>query len=402
MVSRGVLLENRHDPEGLNLNGLFLIPRPEKEGTMRRSFVWTLAGLFAAGATLADVSVLEHRALKKNLARGEKALGSQALTDASGLEYLFNTDVTFATSSSASGAASEASYTGPVAATTSAGGTVSTTLSDAFDGYNGLCVSLTNATGPCATGDPDYVIYNDNGPAATECGGRQVVLNPQAIGPLTVQRKVFVPATDEFARWVNIFTNTSGATVTFTVITSNNLGSDADTTIAGTSDGDTAAEATDHWVSTFEAFSGGTSFDPRLGHVLQGPGAPVPLSGLTFADGNGNPYWSYALTLRPGETRSLVNFVTGQPSRAEANAKAAELAGLPEAARQCLTDAEAAQIANFLIAEAILEIPTVNEVGLAALGLLLGAAALVRLRRRAAWRRGNLPHARRPGPQPDP
>src|SRR5882724_8176523 len=73
------------------------------------------------------------------------ATGSVQLIDAGGLKYFINTNITFSTSSSASGAASEASFTAPIAASTLAGGSVMQTLSDMFDGYGALCVSLTNS-----------------------------------------------------------------------------------------------------------------------------------------------------------------------------------------------------------------------------------------------------------------
>src|SRR5664279_5592330 len=57
-----------------------------------------------------------------------KATGSVALIDNSGLKYFINTNITFSTTSSASGAASEASFTGPIVASTSAGGTTMSTL----------------------------------------------------------------------------------------------------------------------------------------------------------------------------------------------------------------------------------------------------------------------------------
>src|SRR6185369_1080097 len=145
-------------------------------------------------------------------ARGD-ATGSVQLVDSGGLQYFINTDITFSTSSSASGAASEASYTGPIVASTSAGGTTMSTLSDMFDGYNGLCVSLTNATGPCETGNAAYVMYEKNGPASVdsgvpatpECLNRQYVTPIQTIGVLQVQRKIYVPPNDQYVRWLNYF-----------------------------------------------------------------------------------------------------------------------------------------------------------------------------------------------------
>src|SRR5437762_3250581 len=67
-------------------------------------------------------------------------VGNIQLIDSSGLKYFINSNVTFSTSSSASAAASEASYIAPVQASTSAGALVASSLSDMFDGYNGLCV----------------------------------------------------------------------------------------------------------------------------------------------------------------------------------------------------------------------------------------------------------------------
>jgi hypothetical protein len=380
---------------------------------MRHLYVCGLLALLTASVASADVSILEHRAgrsghkVKKSVhtKKAERKgrlrhialadTGSQSLTDGSGLQYFIDTDITFSTASSASGAASEASYNGPVAATTSAGGTTSSTLDDAFDGYNGLCVSLTGATSVCSTQEKGgatagYVLYEDNGPPSTDCGGRQLLFNPQTIGALQVSRKLFVPSNDSFARWLNVFTNNGLTPVSFTMTTANDLGSDSNTRIVSTSDGDTIAELTDTWVSTFQNYSGNTSSDPRLGHVLQGPGAAAPLVNIQFADGDELPSWSYAITLAPGETKSILNFVTGQPSKAAANAKAAELVDLPVNAVQCLSDTELSQIANFVTAAPpppppppppATVVPTLSEVGLVALALLVASAALVRLRR---------------------
>jgi len=294
------------------------------------------------------------RASTSALHARSNATGSIALVDSGGLKFFINTDITFSTSSSASGAASEASYTVPVMASTSAGGVVTSTLSDMYDGYQGLCVSLTNAAGPCQTGNAAYVMYEKNGPAVfdtgvpptPECTNRQVLFPAQTIGPLSVLRKVYVPPNDEFIRWTNYFTNTSGAPVTFTMITSNNLGSDSNTRIVSSSSGDAAAQTNDLWVSTFQNYSGNTSSYPRIGHVLQGAGAPTPVAGVNFADGDDNPYWSYSITLNPGQTKVILNYSTGQPSKAAANAKAAAIAAFGPTEKQCL-GTDLAEVVNF-------------------------------------------------------
>src|ERR1700692_4418436 len=184
--------------------------------SMRRILAVVVLSLVTAPLLNADVSIIERREARTKVDAGKPgrshhpggATGSQALIDAQGLKYFINTNITFSTSSSASGAASEASYVGPVAASTIAGGTTMSTLNDMFDGYGAICVSFNGATGPCATGNPSYINYLKNGPAhvdtsvpaTTACTGRQYVFNAQAMGPLSVQRKVFVPNNDEFIR----------------------------------------------------------------------------------------------------------------------------------------------------------------------------------------------------------
>ncbi len=291
-----------------------------------------------------------------------EATGSIGLIDAAGLKYFINTNITFSTSSSASGAASEASYQAPIVASTVAGGTVTSSLSDMFDGYGAICVSLTNATGPCSTGNANFTMYNQNGPAAFDltvpvsaaCTNRQVKYPNKTIGGLSVTRKVFVPTNDRFIRWMNFFTNTTGSPITFTMITSTNLGSDSNTKIVSSSSGDNVATTADTWVTSFQNFNsatvGTTSTDPRIGHVMWGPGAPTPINNVHFVDGDDNPFWSYSITLAAGQTKAILNFATGQGTKAAANAQAAALDLLPANATQCLSATELGQIVNFATA----------------------------------------------------
>jgi len=286
---------------------------------------------------------------------------------------------------------SSVAYTHAVAASTSAGGATASTLTGAFDGYNGLCLSLNNTVSPCDY-VPNFVVYIQNGRATTECPGpvshvnRQVVFPTQTAGSIQMSRKVFVPDDDEFARWLNIFTNTGGSPQTVTMVTSNDLGPPRAPNIVIVSDskGNNTPDVTDTWVTTFQGFTGHTSKGPRLGHVLQGQGAPVQLAGIFFQNGNFFPYWGYTFTLNPGETKIIANFLTGQPTKGAANAKAAELAGLPPNALQCLSTAEQAEIANFSAAPPIATVPTLSRGALSALVALLGIAALCLLRRRAS------------------
>jgi hypothetical protein len=364
---------------------------------MRRAFALTLLTLLGASTLHADVALVERKALKKQSAKTKNpghltnATGSVGLIDNQGLKYFINTDITFSTTSSASAAMSEASYTHAVAASTSAGGTTSSTPNDAFDGYNTLCLSLNNTVANCETGNANFVIYNKNDAAPTgECLGstsgvnRQLVFPVQTAGNIQMFRKVFVPDNDQFGRWLNYFTNTGGTQQTVTMVIANNLGSDNNTVITATSSGSLTPSTSDTWIASFQNFSGSTTTDVRLGHVLQGAGAAVPLSGLFFQNGNDNPFWGFTFTLNPGETKIFMNFVAGQPSRAAAASKAAQLAALPDNALQCLTTAERGEIANFAAQLPIAEVPTLSRTALGGLVLLLGATAAFRLRRRRA------------------
>ncbi|HXD82867.1 MAG TPA: hypothetical protein VN599_00385, partial [Rudaea sp.] len=322
------------------------------------------------------------------------ATGSQALVDLSGLKYFINTNITFSTSSSASGAMSEASYTHAVAATTLNGGTTASTLNDSFDGYNTMCLSLDNSVTTCETGNANFAIYNKNGPATTECTGatsgvnRQVVFPTQTSGSIAMSRKVFVPDNDSFARWLNYFTNTGATAQTVTMVVANNLGSDSNTIITNSSTGSTASPFNNTaatWVATFQNYSGTTSSDPRQAAVLQGPGATAPLAGINFVNGDDNPFWGYTFTLQPGQTGIIANFVAVAPSKAAAAAKAASLVSLPANTLQCMTPAEQGQLLNFAVAPPAPPVPTPGP-GNLALGLLIALlVALGLLSLRPRW-----------------
>jgi len=358
-----------------------------------------------ADVTVSDADSLAHRAsggpahnvmAGHQLKAGEKsrrgiplgsqapqATGSQALIDASGVKYFINTNITFSTSSSASGAMSEASYTHAVAATTMNGGTVMSTLNDAYDGYNTLCMSLNNTVATCQTGNANFVIYNKNGPATASCSGREIDFPVQtAANGITMQRTVYVPTADSYARWNNIVTNTGATSQTVTLVIANNLGSDSNTVITGSSSGGTTVNTTSQWVTTFQNYSGTTSSDPRLGHVFGGPGAQVPLAGINFADGDDNPFWGYTFTLAPGQTRSILNFAVVQPSKAAAATKAASLVNLPAGTLNCLSQAQQTQVANFNAAPIIPEAaPGPSRPLLALLAAMLAAIGVFAARR---------------------
>lgn len=308
---------------------------------MKRGLILATCWLFLTTLAAADVPQTETDAIAKKIAKekgidhqsrgGDTESGEVSLIDASGLEYFLNTD-TSSSSESASGAASDATYTTSVVGTTTGGGTTSTDFSDAFDGYAGIRINDTS--------------YSDNGSVSFECAGRQLVYNPQTMGSLVVSRKVYVPDNDEFVRWLNLITNTSGSPVAVTLRMYNDLGSDSYTTIHNTSSGDMVWTTADTWFVT-----DGDSDDPKLGHVVQGPGSPVaPVATIDFDDGYADePVWTYDFTVPAGETVIIMHFVTGQPTIAAAAAKAAQLVnpGSYPQALTCVIPQEQAQIINW-------------------------------------------------------
>src|SRR5262249_43190324 len=149
--------------------------------------------------------------------------------------------------------------------------------------------------------------------------------------------------------------------------------------------GNAIAEKTDTWITSFQNYSGTTSSDPRLGHVLQGAGAPVQLADIHFTDGDGFPNWGYTFTLAPGETKIIMNFAVVQPTKAAAAANPAQLSALLTNGLACTTGPEQQETANFISGVPTAQIPALNKAGLIALilGLALAAMKLL-LRRRPA------------------
>lgn len=255
-----------------------------------------------------------------------------SLIDASGLEYFINTDRD-STSDSASAAASDAAYTAPVTnVSTIDGGTTSANLADAFDGYAGMRIN--------------DVSYTSLGAPSTENGGRELRFPVQQVGDLDVTRKVFVPSNDEFARWLNIITNTSGATVAVKLELFSDLGSNGSTIIAETATGAKGATINDDWFVTAGDFG-----DPRLGHIVQGAEGMTQLSQLehpfgTYDDGF---RFQYDFNIPAGGTYIIMHFVTGQPNIDDAAEQAERLWMLGGRSLSGMSASERANVINFAV-----------------------------------------------------
>ena len=287
------------------------------------------------------------------------ATGSQALIDGTGVKYFANSNITFSTTSSASGAMSEASFTAAQNVTTLNGGTTVSTLKDAFDGYNTLATFVGSAgapTGTIGTGGVAQIFNKTGADPTTSCGGRQVDYPTQANGVVDVTRSIYVPdgAGQNFARWVNTVKNNGATPTEVHLYVANNLGSDSNTTIFDSSSGDTTGDTSDTWVGTFQNYSGTTSSDPRLGHVLRGP-SDTTITQANFANGDDNPFWNYTVQLAAGQSKSIVNYVVPAASKALAASRAADLAQHPNFT--CLSTDQIAQVANFDVTGPTVTVP---------------------------------------------
>lgn len=174
-------------------------------------------------------------------------------------------------------------------------GTVGNGTSDAFDGAASLSISngISSASFSSAK-------------ASTEDGGREHVArgNASLLG-LDVTRKGYVPETGGYARLAEYFTNTTDATITRTITLSTNLGSDSGTRILKTSSGDLQSSTADNWIITDDGTDGGG--DPAVLHFFSMDGALQQPASVSLA-GDILTY-TFEVTLRAGQTKSLVHYI---------------------------------------------------------------------------------------------
>ena len=173
-----------------------------------------------------------------------------------------------------------------------------------------------------------------------------LVTGMQTLSDLDVHREVTVPSAggQDFARTVDVFHNATEAAITETVTIVGNLGSDGETVVFKTSDGDTIIEPTDLWIGTDDADGSGT---PAIIHYIHGPQGLIPLTVELVGD---NIVWTYEITVDPGETVRLAHFTILDESRADAEAAADALVastGFTGEAASFLSSEELDSLLNF-------------------------------------------------------
>ena len=173
-----------------------------------------------------------------------------------------------------------------------------------------------------------------------------------------MHREVTVTNTggQDFARTMDVFHNSTEAAITETVIIVGNLGSDGETVVFNTSDGDTIIEPTDLWIGTDDADGSGK---PAIIHYIHGPQGLIPLTVELVGD---NIVWTYEITVDPGETVRLAHFTILDESRADAEAAADALVSSTSftgEAASFLTSEELDSLLNFQFDSVPTDPPTV-------------------------------------------
>jgi 5-hydroxyisourate hydrolase-like protein (transthyretin family) len=196
--------------------------------------------------------------------------------------------------------------------------------------------------------------------AQLEAGGRElVIVDAHPASGLEVTRKIFVPKTGYFARYLEIVRNPGTAPVTLDLEVASELWSGSGTVVP-----DQVAGA---WIVTDDD-TGEYPWpmsDPTLARVYAGPNAAfAPPATVLPPSGNGALEYRWnGITVQPGQTVAVMHFAVQQPSQTAAVASATRLAQLPPEALADLSAAEIAEIGNFAVpADGVGTVPPLNLV----------------------------------------
>ena len=236
----------------------------------------------------------------------------------------------------------------------------------------------------------------------TEESGREVALRQTGLAGLDVTRKVFVPRTGYFARYLEILSNPTADPVTVDVHLLSNLRQfNGPPRVVATSSGDTTLDVSDplnpdRWVAVDDGNDGDpflVSTLPASAFAFDGPGAPLRAGEASFATpGNyGQLHYGWnGVTIPAGGTVAFLHFALQQTSRVAARASAERLVQLPPEALTGLSPQEIGWIRNFAVpsdgTSALTPLPALNGAvsgrALAGDGTTPVAGALVRFRSR--------------------
>lgn len=231
--------------------------------------------------------------------------------------------------------------------------------SDSYDDFGALFVG--------GTDDSHLYFSADNNSCSDPAAGEHDYPVVPLAG-LNVQRKIYVSPTGPLpgARILNLLSNPTTVPITTTVqvgdLTSgsndDDLGSDGDTAVRASSNGDTIASPPDYWAVTND--DPVTTSDDTLAHVIDGHGVLkanlFQIGGGTQSAPEDNVVWGWTVTIPAHRTVGLMSFEVQQADASLSSptdvASAAAVANSYEAAPlttiyQGMTPAESATVANW-------------------------------------------------------
>lgn len=187
--------------------------------------------------------------------------------------------------------------------------------------------------------------------------GQEITLDEFNGTGLKVTRRVFVPKTGYFVRYLETIENLTSAPVTVDVrITTNISQGNGNPRIVDSSDRDEILSVTDpinrdRWV-VIDDLTDGVSAIPPIGHVFDGTGAAEQVSQADFSlvGTVGKLQWQWGnVTVPPGATVSYMHFGLQQLNRSAGRAAAERLALLPPEVLEGLSLADLTTIRNFVV-----------------------------------------------------
>ena len=180
---------------------------------------------------------------------------------------------------------------------------------------------------------------------------REIFLEQQGLAGLDVTRRVFVPQTGYFVRYLDLLRNPGPDPVTVDVSWLTIVSSERGTVVpTQTSSGDSLVDAGDGWVvlDDEDAIQAGTL--PPTAIVLSGEGGTRPsrlvLEARPSQRAALDERWS-AVTILPGHTVGLLHLLSAEEDRNRGAAAATRLAQLPPEALLGLSAEDAAAVLNF-------------------------------------------------------
>lgn len=176
---------------------------------------------------------------------------------------------------------------------------------------------------------------------------REIFFTSEQIANLKVTRRVYVPQDIGAARFIDSFSNTGDTFLNITVARAGNLGSDSATQVLLTGNGDTTFDSRDSFAISDDS-DGQPGGDPVITNLIQGATPDALALRPHIASLNGDGIQSeYRISLRPGESVSLISLALQRESLAQSELDIANMLQPSHPIWQGINPVEALNIVNF-------------------------------------------------------